>query len=76
MARMKTMMRMMIRPLCPAGHLSHKGRDRLVANASSIIGMGSAPLVISPPVGEVPGREEGGFAHTAAAVFRSKVGAP
>jgi len=39
-------------PLCPAGHLPHKGGDRLVAS-------GCAQL-ISPPVGEMSGRTEGG----------------
>ncbi|TBG44769.1 hypothetical protein ELG77_03065 [Rhizobium leguminosarum] len=57
-------------PLCPAGHLPHKGGDRLGGTVSAFI---AAPrrrsvvwgslshLPISPPVGEMPGRAEGGF---------------
>src|SRR5690606_21967610 len=41
-------------PLCPAGHLPHKGGDRLGARRCHDS--------ISPPVGEMPGRAEGGIA--------------
>ncbi|EJC78657.1 hypothetical protein Rleg4DRAFT_0225 [Rhizobium leguminosarum bv. trifolii WSM2297] len=53
-------------PLCPAGHLPHKEGDQL--------GVGSLPkprwsglqlgeFSISPHVGEMPGRAEGGKPH-------------
>ncbi len=58
-------------PLCPAGHLPHKEGDWLGACSQPSIGRcmfrgGSleariATLVISPPVGEMPGRAEGGL---------------
>ncbi len=41
-------------PLCPAGHLPHKGGDRLGAKRCHDS--------ISPLVGEMPGRAEGGIA--------------
>ncbi len=51
-------------PLCPAGHLPHKEGDRIVDSfrPSLILPMkrGSCRLSISPPVGEMPGRAEGG----------------
>ncbi len=57
-------------PLRPAGHLLQKGGDWLGARSSFslsrfIPNSGSfetivMPLVISPPVGEIPGRAEGG----------------
>ncbi|QLL66312.1 hypothetical protein FKV68_32810 (plasmid) [Sinorhizobium mexicanum] len=60
-------------PLCPAGHLPHKGGDRQAAGSPfSIIdraglaaGGGSGAVgasLISPLVGEMPGRAEGGAA--------------
>ena len=42
----------LITPLCPAGHLPHKGGDRLEARRCHDS--------ISPLVGEMPGRAEGG----------------
>ncbi len=58
-------------PLWPAGHLPHKGGDQLgvssptQSNVSTVdtdcLRMKVQPLVISPPVGEMPGRAEGGF---------------
>ncbi|RFB89851.1 hypothetical protein B5K11_21200 [Rhizobium leguminosarum bv. trifolii] len=61
-------------PLCPAGHLPHKGGDRPDAPASRnlngapsgrgylrrFIGARGRPWPISPLVGEMPGRAEGG----------------
>jgi len=57
-------------PLCPAGHLPHKGGDQLGACSAHNISVfvrhmffGEAkvtPLVISPLVGEMAGRPEGG----------------
>ncbi|NKL33354.1 lytic murein transglycosylase [Rhizobium leguminosarum bv. viciae] len=58
-------------PLCPAGHLPHKGGDRYAETASP---NNERPLIqrrssgdrcaillpISPLVGEMPGRAEGG----------------
>jgi hypothetical protein len=51
-------------PLCPAGHLPHEGGDRLSPRLSPIASVaGRAPpheLPISPLVGEMSGRTEGG----------------
>ncbi|QGX76590.1 lytic murein transglycosylase [Mesorhizobium japonicum R7A] len=51
-------------PLCPAGHLPHKGGDRMLSVISLIadaIGMSEAlKQPISPLVGEMSGRTEGG----------------
>ncbi|OOO26026.1 UNVERIFIED_ORG: hypothetical protein BTE55_19955 [Rhizobium sophorae] len=61
-------------PLCPAGHLPHKGGDRLgapscpnqtprmatAARRTTKISRGRCILPISPLVGEMPGRAEGG----------------
>ena len=65
-------------PLCLAGHLPHKGGDRLVATVSPNnrrhysalrqFGGKSAPLVISPLVGEMAGRPEGGGLTEAGAI--------
>ncbi|MDR7145731.1 hypothetical protein J2X43_003940 [Rhizobium sp. BE258] len=51
-----------ITPLCPAGHLPHKGGDRLGAAARSplIIWLSRRNRSISPLVGEMSGRTEGG----------------
>ncbi|OWO95230.1 hypothetical protein B5E41_09050 [Rhizobium esperanzae] len=60
-----------VTPLCPAGHLPHKGGDRYAEPASP---NNQSPLIqrrttgdrcairlpISPLVGEMPGRAEGG----------------
>ncbi|PSJ61785.1 hypothetical protein C7I84_09295 [Mesorhizobium ephedrae] len=51
-------------PLCPAGHLPHKGGDWLssplspIANVAGWAAMSKLP--ISPLVGEMSGRTEGG----------------
>ncbi|RUW26240.1 lytic murein transglycosylase [Mesorhizobium sp. M4B.F.Ca.ET.215.01.1.1] len=49
-------------PLCPAGHLPHKGGDQLASRLSPIVlvaGLSGAPkLPISPQVGEMSGRTE------------------
>ena len=65
-------------PLWPAGHLPHKGGDRLVATVSPNnrryysalrqFGGKSAPLVISPLVGEMAGKPEGGGLAEAGAI--------
>ncbi|BCG93666.1 hypothetical protein MesoLj131a_25300 [Mesorhizobium sp. 131-2-1] len=51
-------------PLCPAGHLPHLGGDQMSRRLSAILGiaeLSSAPkLPISPLVGEMSGRTEGG----------------
>ncbi len=57
-------------PLCPAGHLPHRGGDQLEACSAHHISLSArrtffgevkvTPLVISPLVGEMPGRAEGG----------------
>ncbi|TFE99833.1 hypothetical protein B5M44_03085 [Shinella sumterensis] len=61
-------------PLCPAGHLPHKGGDRvgwatcpcLTSIAGTFLPSRSRrrprELPISPLVGEMPGRAEGGVA--------------
>lgn len=70
-------------PICPAGHLPHKGgvqlsepicldktRDKKKWQSLAALMMGgrwagSPPLVISPPVGDMAGRLEGGWHGTA-----------
>jgi hypothetical protein len=49
-------------PLCPAGHLPHKGGDWLGAAARSTLVVWPRPFhdSISPLVGEMSGRTEGG----------------
>ncbi|TIL42276.1 MAG: hypothetical protein E5Y32_12890 [Mesorhizobium sp.] len=51
-------------PLCPAGHLPHEGGDRLSRLLSPITNVAEeaplAKLPISPQVGEMSGRTEGG----------------
>jgi len=49
-------------PLCPAGHLPHKGGDWLGAPARSTFDQWRevSHELISPLVGEMPGRAEGG----------------
>ncbi|QKC79524.1 hypothetical protein EB233_00580 [Mesorhizobium erdmanii] len=51
-------------PLCPAGHLPHKGGDWLSSRLSPIFYAArkepSLKLPISPQLGEMPGRAEGG----------------
>jgi hypothetical protein len=60
-------------PLCPAGHLPHKGGDWQDAASRPLIehyqviatlvcGDGNRHESISPLVGEMPGRAEGGIA--------------
>jgi hypothetical protein len=61
-----------VAPLCPAGHLPHKGGDRPAARLSPIAGVAEgavdAKLPISPLVGEMSGRTEGGNVGREAAV--------
>ncbi|PBB27141.1 hypothetical protein CK227_04665 [Mesorhizobium sp. WSM4308] len=56
-------------PLCPAGHLPHKGGDRLSSRLSLNFYVArselSRKLPISPQVGEMSGRTEGGAAPPA-----------
>ncbi|RUM96237.1 hypothetical protein EET67_18925 [Pseudaminobacter arsenicus] len=51
-------------PLCPAGHLPHKGGDwptrRFSLLAPAVERAASPKLLISPLVGEMSGRTEGG----------------
>ena len=51
-------------PLCPAGHLPHKEGDRQAALSSlhsqTLRWARPRGVSISPPVGEMPGRAEGG----------------
>ncbi|PBB23827.1 hypothetical protein CK227_25935 [Mesorhizobium sp. WSM4308] len=51
-------------PLCPAGHLPHEGGDWMAPRLSpipSVAKTSEAPkLPISPQVGEMAGRPEGG----------------
>jgi len=51
-------------PLCPAGHLPHKGGDRAAAQLPPIAGIAertqTLKLSISPLVGEMSGGTEGG----------------
>ncbi|TGQ74557.1 lytic murein transglycosylase [Mesorhizobium sp. M00.F.Ca.ET.186.01.1.1] len=51
-------------PLWPAGHLPHKGGDRMLSRPSPTVGVAgcaeSLKLPISPLEGERPGRAEGG----------------
>jgi hypothetical protein len=53
-------------PLCPAGHLPHEWGDRLSSLVSQISHIAKSAirpkLLISPLVGEMPGRTEGGAA--------------
>jgi len=55
-----------VTPLCPAGHLPHKGGDRLGLPGRSTLIVWPKPhhLPISPLVGEMSGRTEGGIAPT------------
>ncbi|TIT73176.1 MAG: hypothetical protein E5W57_28670, partial [Mesorhizobium sp.] len=50
-------------PLCPAGHLPHKGGDQLSSRPSPISEVAGESrrqkLPISPQVGEMSGRTEG-----------------
>ncbi|TWF52843.1 lytic murein transglycosylase [Neorhizobium alkalisoli] len=52
-------------PLWPAGHLPHKGGDRIVVKPRSPqpsrFGLRNQAQPISPPVGEMAGRPEGGM---------------
>ncbi len=51
-------------PLCPAGHLPHKGGDQPSKTPASIINaeivLSASVNSISPLVGEMSGRTEGG----------------
>ncbi|TGP89984.1 hypothetical protein EN856_24180 [Mesorhizobium sp. M8A.F.Ca.ET.213.01.1.1] len=51
-------------PLCPAGHLPHEGGDWMSSSPSPISNVarmsGAPKLPISPLVGEMSGRTEGG----------------
>ncbi|KAB1085724.1 lytic murein transglycosylase [Neorhizobium galegae] len=55
---------MWLTPLCPAGHLPLKGRDRVAVrprpSRTLRLERCSCPQPISPPEGEMPGRAEGG----------------
>jgi hypothetical protein len=51
-------------PLCPAGHLPHEGGDQPSREASPLVDVAGRALTvklpISPLVGEMSGRTEGG----------------
>ena len=51
-------------PLCPAGHLPHMGGDQMSRGLSPVFNAvrlsGAPKLPISPLVGEMSGRTEGG----------------
>jgi hypothetical protein len=53
-----------VAPLCPAGHLPHKGGDQPASRIPPIAHVkeksASPKLLISPLVGEMSGRTEGG----------------
>jgi hypothetical protein len=53
-----------VAPLCPAGHLPHEGGDQPAARLSAIGVFDEearrSKLLISPRVGEMSGRTEGG----------------
>ncbi|KAA3504910.1 lytic murein transglycosylase [Rhizobium rhizogenes] len=59
---------MRLTPLCPAGHLPHKGGDRQAAlpslHSQTLRSARPCHESISPPVGEMPGRAEGGKPQT------------
>ncbi|POO51036.1 hypothetical protein CTT39_22410 [Agrobacterium rosae] len=59
--------RVWLAPLCPAGHLPHKEGDQLGARAALYPqrsrSMRAKHESISPPVGEMSGRTEGGKPH-------------
>ena len=61
-----------VAPLCPAGHLPHEGGDQPAARLSPIAGVAvgtvRAKLPISPLVGEMSGRTEGGNIGLKAAI--------
>ncbi|QAS77416.1 lytic murein transglycosylase [Rhizobium acidisoli] len=75
---------LVVTPLCPAGHLPHEGGDRLgatshprqvpeiseVACGAIDISARARVLPISPLVGEMPGRAEGGTSRPAPCVPR------
>ncbi|RWL06761.1 MAG: lytic murein transglycosylase, partial [Mesorhizobium sp.] len=48
------------RPLCPAGHLSQRPSRRLSPICNGARERGAPRLPISPQVGEMAGRPEGG----------------
>ncbi|KAA3513417.1 hypothetical protein CPJ18_04640 [Agrobacterium rosae] len=54
-------------PICPAGHLPHRWGDRQDDGATYYLRRSrwtrGCHLPISPPVGEMPGRAEGGEPH-------------
>ncbi|RVD54463.1 lytic murein transglycosylase [Mesorhizobium sp. M2D.F.Ca.ET.185.01.1.1] len=60
-------------PLCPAGNLPHKGGDQLPSRPSPISAVASEArprkLPISPLVGEMSGRTEGGAKELDVASF-------
>jgi lytic murein transglycosylase len=60
-----------ITPLCPAGHLPHKGGDRIVAisRPNNKSGASGCTQPISPPVGEMSGRTEGGITRRPLAIL-------
>jgi hypothetical protein len=60
-------------PLCPAGHLSHKGREQIAGLLSPTSGVvaNASKLLFSPLVGEMSGRTERGAAPTLQISFKN-----
>ncbi|PZV34525.1 hypothetical protein B5V02_30820 [Mesorhizobium kowhaii] len=67
-------------PLCPAGHLPHKGGDQRLGPLSPIANVAGrvlfATLPISTQVGEMSGRTEGGAKDRDAFAFTKGATAP
>ncbi|POO54773.1 hypothetical protein CTT39_15920 [Agrobacterium rosae] len=68
--------RVWLTPLCPAGHLPHKEGDRM-GDCSPLIPQrsrwpGANNESISPPVGEMPGKAEGGKRHPRRSPHKTK----
>ena len=64
-----------ITPLCPAGHLPHRWGDRLGGAARSNLNVLRKPqsASISPLVGEMPGRAEGGATHAGPSISTQQI---
>ncbi|SFO70881.1 hypothetical protein SAMN03159463_02769 [Mesorhizobium sp. NFR06] len=63
-------------PLCPAGHLPHEGGDQMsrrLSPISNVAGLGGTPKpLISPLVGEMAGRPEGGAVERLPQLFAGR----
>ena len=67
-------------PLWPAGHLPHKGGDQNAARLAPIVDVaslaGRSKLIISPLVGEMAGRPEGGAKGLSFPAMRGRGNSP